>query len=219
MDFRQDGFQYTKRFEALKTTLLVTVELVIVFLAAIALHFYFKKKDLDANVKTVRNFHQAMYENVTGETLPDARRPFPSSRSCSRRHRRRAAGPAPEGLGPRGVARSLTAHPVVPDKHGNKTLSDGTLFLEIESIDIQQSTTPGNESLTMMMRERSGTSSSRAPQERDPVGGPLRQRRLRGEHRRRRRRPQAVHASSDERREAVMAKETKDKNGGGGRRW
>ncbi|HEV3029512.1 MAG TPA: hypothetical protein VG457_18175, partial [Planctomycetota bacterium] len=37
-------------------------------------------------------------------------------------------------------------------KNGDKTLSDGTLFLELETLDIQQSTSPGNEMLTMMMR-------------------------------------------------------------------
>ena len=39
-------------------------------------------------------------------------------------------------------------------KYGEKTLSDGTLYLEIESIDIQNSTSPGNESLLLMMRGR-----------------------------------------------------------------
>ena len=37
-------------------------------------------------------------------------------------------------------------------KHGDKTLSDGTLYLDLDSLDIQQSTTPGNESVTMMLR-------------------------------------------------------------------
>jgi len=37
--------------------------------------------------------------------------------------------------------------------HVLKTLGEGgTLYLELESLDIQQSTTPGNEILTMMMR-------------------------------------------------------------------
>jgi Tfp pilus assembly PilM family ATPase len=153
MDFRQEEFQYTKKFEALKTTLLVTVELVIVFLAAIALHFYFKKKDLDANLKTVYNFHQAMYETVTGETLPDATQAFPKFKELHLK----ATGGGPTDLPLKASAREAWrdlygAIQAFQTKHGNKTLSDGTLYLEIESIDFQQSTSPGNESFTMMMR-------------------------------------------------------------------
>ena len=151
MDFRQDEFQYTKRFEALKTTLLVTVELVIVFLAAIALHFYFKKKDLDANVKTVMNYQQAMYENVTGETLSDPLQAYTKYMELARK-----TGEI-QGLPLKASAREawrdlFNALQKFQVNHGNKTLSEGTLFLEIESLDIQQSTTPGNESLTMTMR-------------------------------------------------------------------
>jgi hypothetical protein len=90
MDFRQDEFQYTKKFEALKTTLLVTVELIIVFLAAIALHFYFKKKDLDTAIKSVHNFHQELYQNVTGENLPDATQAYPKFKELFTKARRRA---------------------------------------------------------------------------------------------------------------------------------
>src|SRR6185503_5548727 len=77
MDFRQEEFQYTKRFEALKTTMLVTVELVIVFLAAVALHFYFKKKDIEVSLKSVYSYHQQMYENVSGETISDGTQAYP----------------------------------------------------------------------------------------------------------------------------------------------
>jgi Tfp pilus assembly PilM family ATPase len=152
MDFRQEEFQYTKRFEAIKTTMLVTVELVIVFLAAIALHFYFMKKDLDANLKTVLNYQQAMYENITGETLPDALQAYPKWNELVRK-----AGGGPTEFPLKASAREawrdlFNAIQRFQQKHGDKTLSDGTLFLEIESLDISNSTTPGNESLTMMMR-------------------------------------------------------------------
>src|SRR5205807_8458521 len=52
-------------------------------------------------------------------------------------------------------------------------------------------------------------------QERDPRGGPLRQRRLRRQHAPDPRpEPVSVHAQGDERREAVMAKDAKEKEGG-----
>jgi len=153
MDFRQEEFQYTKRFEALKTTMLVTVELVIVFLAAVALHFYFKKKDIDANLKTVYNYHQAMYENVTGETITDSTQAYPKFSELIRQAAGGTIGDLPLKASGREAWRDLyNALQRFQQKHGDKTLSDGTLYLEIETLDITQTTTPGNESLFLMMR-------------------------------------------------------------------
>ena len=153
MDFRQDEFQYTKRFEALKTTLLVTVELVIVFLAAIALHFYFKKKDIDVAMKSVHNFHLDLYKNATGEDLTDPLQAYPKFKELYLKASGGGSSDLPLKASAREAWRDLIgAVQAFQSKHGNKTLSDGTLYLDIESIDLQQSTTPGNESLTMMMR-------------------------------------------------------------------
>lgn len=153
MDFRQEEFQYTKKFEAVKTTLLVTVELIIVFLAAIALHFYFKKKDLEANVKTVFNYQQALYENVTGKTLKDPMDAYPKMKELFTQAVGGASADYPIKISAREAWRELfNALSRFQQKHGDKTLADGTLFLEIESLDIQHSTTPGNETLTLMMR-------------------------------------------------------------------
>jgi Tfp pilus assembly PilM family ATPase len=155
MDFRQEEFQYTKKFDAVKTTLLVTVELLIVFLAAMALHFYFKKKDFEAGLKTVYNYQQSLYEAVTNETLTD---PASAFNKMSEKYRL-ALGGASADLPIKASAREawrdlFGALQKFQSKNGDKTLSEGTLFLEIESLDIQQSTTPGNEILTMMMRGR-----------------------------------------------------------------
>ena len=155
MDFRQEEFQYTKKFDAVKTTLLVTVELLIVFLAAVALHFYFKKKDFEAGLKTVYNYQQSLYEAVTNETLTD---PASAFNKMSEKYRL-ALGGATSELPIKTSAREawrdlFGALQKFQTKNGDKTLSDGTLYLEIESLDIQQSTTPGNEILTMMLRGR-----------------------------------------------------------------
>jgi Tfp pilus assembly PilM family ATPase len=153
MDFRQDEFQYTKKFEAVKTTMLVTVELVIVFLAAIALHFYFKKKDLDVALKSVYSYHQQMYENVTGETIADPSQAYVKFDELYQQAIRSSGKDLPLMASAREAWRDLfNAIQKFQQKHGDKTLSDGTLFLDIESLDIQQSTTPGNESVTMMLR-------------------------------------------------------------------
>jgi Tfp pilus assembly PilM family ATPase len=155
MDFRQEEFQYTKKFETVKTTLLVTIELVIVFLAAIALHFYFKKKDLETNLKTVYNYQQALYENATGQTLTVASSSYPKMAELYHQALGGASGELPIKTSAREAWRDLfNALARFQQKYGEKTLSDGTLYLEIESIDIQNSTSPGNESLLLMMRGR-----------------------------------------------------------------
>jgi Tfp pilus assembly PilM family ATPase len=153
MDFRQEEFQYTKKFDAVKTTLLVTLELVIVFLAAVALHFYFKKKDLEAGLKTVINYQQGVYESATGKTITD---PGSAYNKMAEEYRLALGGASPDlpiKTSAREAWRELWgALQKFQQKNGDKTLSEGTLFLEIESLDLQQSTTPGNEMLTMMMR-------------------------------------------------------------------
>jgi len=155
MDFRQEEFQYTKRFEALKTTLLVTVELVIVFLAAIALHFYFKKDALEKSLKSVLGEHRALYESATGETLTDSASAYPKMSELFKQVAANQGADLPIKASAREAWRDLyKALQKFQQKHGDKTLSDGTLYLEIDTVDIQQSTTPGNESLTMMMRGR-----------------------------------------------------------------
>jgi len=153
MDFRQDEFQYTKKFDAVKTTMLVTVELIIVFLAAIALHFYFKKKDLEVALKSVYSYHQQMYENVTGETITDSSQAYAKFNELYQQAIRSSGQDLPLMASAREAWRDLfNAIQKFQQKHGDKTLSDGTLYLDIESLDIQQSTTPGNESVTMMLR-------------------------------------------------------------------
>ena len=153
MDFRQEEFEYTKKFEAVKTTLLVTVELIIVFLAAIALHFYFKKKDLETNLKTVYNYQKALFENTTGQTLTVASLAYPKMQELYQQSLGGASADLPIKTSAREAWRDLfNALAKFQQKHGDKTLNDGTLFLELDTIDIQNSTSPGNESLTMMMR-------------------------------------------------------------------
>jgi Tfp pilus assembly PilM family ATPase len=153
MDFRQEEFQYTKKFEAVKTTLLVTAELVIVFLAAIALHFYFKKKDFETGLKTVYNYQQALFQDTTGQTLQTPSSAYPRMSELYRQAIGGASADLPIKTSAREAWRDLfNALSRFQQKNGDKTLSDGTLFLELETIDIQNSTSPGNESLTMMMR-------------------------------------------------------------------
>lgn len=152
LDFRQEEFQYTKRFEAVKTTLLVTLELIIVFLAAIALHFYFKKTELDVKLKTVLSTQQSLYESVANETLADPTQAYSKFMDLYRQ----TSGGAPDlplKASAREAWRDLYgAIQNFQRKYGDKTLSEGTLYLDIDYIDIQNNTTPGNEQLTLNMR-------------------------------------------------------------------
>lgn len=78
MDFRKERFSYGKKFETLKTTAFVTVELIIVFLATIALHLHFKKRDLRAMEKQVLEYHNDVWELVSQEKrLADSTEAFP----------------------------------------------------------------------------------------------------------------------------------------------
>jgi Tfp pilus assembly PilM family ATPase len=153
MDFRQDEFQYRKKFEAIKTTALVTIELVVVFLAAIALHFYFKKGELRRDAKYVLEQQGELHDRVTGETTTDPVTAFPNFRKLAQE-----AGGAGQGSLPLvASARSawidlFSAIQRFQQKTSGQQLGGGDLFLEIETVEVQQGTTAGNESLTLTMR-------------------------------------------------------------------
>ena len=152
MDFRQDEFQYKKKFEAVKTTALVTIELVVVFLAAIALHFYFKKGELRRDEKYVVEQQGELHDRVTGETTTDPRSAFPNFQKLAR-EAGSGTGPLPLVASARSAWIDLfTAIQRFQQKTGNQQLGGGDLFLEIEQVEVQQGTTAGNENLMLTMR-------------------------------------------------------------------
>jgi hypothetical protein len=147
MDFRQEEFSYRKRFDAIRTTALVTAELVLVLLGAIALHFHFKRSDLRAAHATVLDYHQKLYEAVTGKTaapeeaygLMKAAAAEASGKSADLPIKRSAR----ELWGD--FARALESF---HRKYANQKLGDGELFLELEQVKVDLVMTPGNESVT-----------------------------------------------------------------------
>jgi Tfp pilus assembly PilM family ATPase len=150
LDFRQEEFQYRKKFEAVKTTALVTVELVIVFLAAVALHLHFKRSDFRRAADFVLGHHQELYESVSPETLADKAQAYPKLQELFRKLP--ASVDMPLKVSARQVWRDLfAALQEFQRKYGNQTLGDGPLFVELESLDIAQVTNPGNESLTVTL--------------------------------------------------------------------
>lgn len=151
MDFRQEEFQYRRKYEALKTTGLVTLELLIVLLAAVGLHFHFRKSDYARDLATVRERQRELYEIASGETLGNALHAYPKLREMFLKVDQSAVD-LPIRVSAREAWRHLFgALSAFQQKYGGQTLGDGPLYLELESMDIQQSTNPGNESLTMTL--------------------------------------------------------------------
>jgi Tfp pilus assembly PilM family ATPase len=151
MDFRQEEFLYRRKYEALKTTALVTLELVIVLLAAVGLHFHFRRSDYGRDLATVRERQRELCELVTGETLRDALEAYPKLKEMFLRVDTSAVD-LPIRVSAREAWRHLFgALASFQQKYGQQTLGDGPLYLELESLDIQQSTNPGNESLTLTL--------------------------------------------------------------------
>lgn len=151
MDFRQEEFLYRRKYEGLKTTALVTLELLIVLLAAVGLHFHFRRSDLARDLATVRERQRELYEVVAGETLGNALDAYPRLREMFLK-----VDPSALDLPIRVSAREawrllFGALSAFQQKYGSQTLGDGPLYLELESLDIQQSTNPGNESLTVTL--------------------------------------------------------------------
>lgn len=151
MDFRQEEFQYRRKYEALKATALVTLELLIVFLAAVGLYFHFRKSDYARDLATVRERQRELYEIASGQTLGDALQAYSKLREMFLNVDQSAVD-LPIRVSAREAWRHLFgALSAFQQKYGHQTLGDGPLYLELESMDLQQSTNPGNESLTMTL--------------------------------------------------------------------
>ncbi len=81
LDFRKDRFSFQKKYEGVKTTAMVTIELLIVLLAAFALQLYFKAEDLklafygrvsmEGIPNSVLDYQNQLYMNVSQETNDD----------------------------------------------------------------------------------------------------------------------------------------------------
>jgi Tfp pilus assembly PilM family ATPase len=153
MDFRQDEFQYRKKFDALKTTALVTAELLIVLLAAVTLHLWFKRSELAKANAFLLEEQRNVYRGALNEELADATQAYPK---LAELYRKAAAEGGQEGPL---VESGRTAWIALFDalqrfqrKYASQKLGGGELYLEIDGVEIQQTTTSGNESLTLTFR-------------------------------------------------------------------
>ncbi len=86
LDFRKERFSFQKKFEGVKTTLMVTLELVIVLLAAIALNLYFKAEDLklahqgqvdkEGRPASVLDWQNSLYQDTAKSSDSDPQEAF-----------------------------------------------------------------------------------------------------------------------------------------------
>ncbi len=155
MDFRQDEFQYRRKFEAVKTTALVTVELIVVLLAAVALHYYFKKGEFRRDARYVIEQQAELHDRLTGETTEDPTTAYPKFRELAHQAGSGTVGRLPLVASARSAWIELfEAIQRFQKRTSTQQLGGGDLFLEIESVEIQQGTMAGNENLTLTVRGR-----------------------------------------------------------------
>jgi hypothetical protein len=155
LDFRQEEFRYARRFEGLRNSLQITLQLAVVLIAALGLHLWFKGKDFRRDAGTVRDHQRALYENATGETLADASGAFDRMRALFKQAQNAQGTDLPLKASAREAWRELYGGLLrFQQKYGDRTLGDGQLYLELDSLDISQNTVQGNESLTMTVRGR-----------------------------------------------------------------
>ena len=169
MDFRKAEFSYKKKFEAVKTTALVTIELVIVVMAALALYFHLQTRD-------IREGSLAEYYDAQGEIF---RAVFPDTEA-----------PAPEDSYPemmsilRKLEEAAGEHPDYPLRQTALEIVDplftalrnfqtrystaaakeeDALWILLDSVKVNQVTTPGRESteVTITGKARSVTYADR----------------------------------------------------------
>ena len=156
MDFRQDEFRFRKKFEAVKTTALVTLELILVLLAAVGLDAFLKRRDLEAARQEVLKHHAALYEDATAEAGVAPTQAYQKMNDLYRKallERGSTDLPMVES-GRTAWIELFQAIQWFQQKYASQKLGGGDLYLEIESVDIQQATNPGNESLTATLRGR-----------------------------------------------------------------
>lgn len=155
MDFRQEEFQYRRKFDAIKTTALVTAELAIVLLAALTLHLWFKRTDLRKANAWMLEQQREVYRAAANEEVADPLQAYLKMEELWKKASQGTAGDSPLIASGRDAWIELyQALQRFQQKYATQKLGGGELYLELDGLEIQQTTTPGNESLTLIVRGR-----------------------------------------------------------------
>ena len=153
LDFRKSEFSYKKKYEAVKTTALVTLELVIVLLAAVCLYFHFEHDRLKAGHDQLIQHEAQVFELATGKPPASPEEAYEELVTLHRKLELQFGG------GDHPIERSaleltsqlFRAIYTFGEKHQQKQLGGQKLYLMVDSVVITQNTTPGSESVDLQL--------------------------------------------------------------------
>jgi Tfp pilus assembly PilM family ATPase len=153
LDFRRGSFSYRRKFEAVKTTALVTLELVVVLLAAVALWFHFEHERWQAGYARMLELHGATYAESTGKEPEDPERAHEDLMALWRKLDSQMGG------GGHPIERSalelwnqlFRALAMFDQKHQTVQLGNQKMHALIDSVGVTQSTAAGAESVEIRM--------------------------------------------------------------------
>ncbi len=155
LDFRKSEFSYQKKFDVIKTTALVTLELAIVLLAAVALYYHFEHDRLKAYHDQMLEAQVNLHNIATETTLPPEKSPeaYTELKKTLQEVERQGGG------GDHPIERSaldlsnqvFRAIYNFGEKFQTKQLGEKKMYLLIESIRVQQNTTTGSESIDVQV--------------------------------------------------------------------
>jgi Tfp pilus assembly PilM family ATPase len=153
LDFRKSEFSYKKKYEAVKTTALVTLELVIVLLAAVCLYFHFEHDRLKAGHDQMIQLESQVFELATGRQPTSPEEAYDELVGLHRKLELQFGG------GDHPIERSaldltsqlFRAIYTFGEKFQQKQLGGQKLFLMVDSVVITQNTTPGSESVDVQL--------------------------------------------------------------------
>lgn len=158
MDFRKGPFVYKKKFDTVKTTALVTIELIIVFLAALALHFYFRARDLrDYDIGDIHQRQDEIHEIVLKEKASSPDKAYKELRARMSELENTLGQTSDFPLKQTALeiaGRLFKAIKAFQTRNARTNPGGQPIWVEIETVDISQVTRVNNESLTVKLRAK-----------------------------------------------------------------
>lgn len=155
LDFRQEEFSYRRKYEPIKTTLLVLAELGVVLLAAVALHLHFTRDDLrKATSQVHEKYHRPIFEDVVrGQALGSGAEAYAKMEALHREVTGLGSQDLPIKTSARDAWRELAQALLnIQRKYEKQSMGGDNLRIDMSSLEIRQTTTEGNESFELYLR-------------------------------------------------------------------
>lgn len=153
LDFRRGEFSFRKKFEALKTTALVTLELVVVLLAAVCLRLHFQVEHQRAAVDTMMDLHSKIHVAAGGREPADPKDAFPELLKLHRKVQEQlGGGEYPIERSALDLANQLyRAIYQFSVKHQKASLGGQSMYVLLDSVRVNQTTTSGSEGIDVTL--------------------------------------------------------------------